>query len=173
MQGEKDVRDVRVRPMTEYDLSQVMDIEFTSFPMPWSPLAFVVELRSNPYALYLVLERTEPNCSQIFAYIGLWQHEERAWIARIAVARSDTRKGWGTRLLNEAEEYVRLQGLQTVMLEVRQSNAKALSFCHVNGYRQTEILRDYYDAPREDAVVLAKNLTDSYKTEKEGLGGLP
>jgi ribosomal-protein-alanine N-acetyltransferase len=177
--------ETRIRPMTEDDLSQVMNIEFAVFSRPWSPLAFALELRSNQHALYLVLEhivkdhchdRSVPSWrqgpsrvqqakrpltapySEIIGYVGLWCSKNEAWITRIAVAPRHVRKGWGTCLLGQAESFALEQGSKTVLLEIRQSNEQASSFYVMNGYRQTGVFRDYYDAPDEDALVFAKNL---------------
>jgi ribosomal-protein-alanine N-acetyltransferase len=150
--------EARVRPMTETDLNQVMNIEFTVFQRPWSPLAFALELRSNQHALYLVLERSTKEGSEIIGYVGLWCVRHEAWITRIAVASDQTRNGWGSCLLRQAEEFARVQGIGTVFLEIRQSNTRASLFYTVNGYRQAEVFRDYYDAPNEDALVLKKEL---------------
>ena len=49
----------RIREMALDDLPQVMRIEFAVFDQPWSPLAFALELSSNPNALYLVLTDDE------------------------------------------------------------------------------------------------------------------
>ena len=50
------------------------------------------------------------------------------------------------------------RGLSKLCLEVRASNAAALSLYEKNGFYRVGIRRGYYTAPKEDAVLLDKDL---------------
>jgi ribosomal-protein-alanine N-acetyltransferase len=80
-------------------------------------------------------------------------------ILNIAVSRAHRRSGIGSRLLESALEFSRVAGCARAYLEVRVSNAPAITL--YTRYRFTESGRRvrYYRDPVEDALVLSLNLS--------------
>ncbi|MNT86873.1 ribosomal-protein-alanine N-acetyltransferase [compost metagenome] len=79
----------------------------------------------------------------------------------IAVDKHLHRQGLGGALLDWCEQRARERGLEGVLLEVRPSNASAISFYKRHGYLQIGVRRAYYPADkggREDALVMQKRL---------------
>jgi ribosomal-protein-alanine N-acetyltransferase len=70
-------------------------------------------------------------------------------LLQVEVAAGYRRRGLARALLTAA-----LQG--TVFLEVRESNAPAIALYEDLGFVVTARRRDYYHAPREDALVMAR-----------------
>jgi ribosomal-protein-alanine acetyltransferase len=84
---------------------------------------------------------------------------DEAEILNLAVATSTRRKGNGTALLRAClAEFSRLR-VQRVFLEVRESNAAAIAFYEKHTFVRTGRRPDYYQDPREAAVLLVKELT--------------
>ncbi len=74
--------------------------------------------------------------------------------------RSDLRRrGLGTALLQAVLDRLKASGVERCWLEVRESNAPALSIYGAQGFLPTGRRKDYYREPREDALVLEKKLS--------------
>ncbi|MEG2982285.1 MAG: ribosomal protein S18-alanine N-acetyltransferase, partial [Raoultibacter sp.] len=144
-----------VRPLCEQDLGRVMSIEIASFPDPWTPLAFAMEVRHNPQAHYnaVVLPTGE-----VVGYSGVWHAPDGAHLLRIAVDATQRGRGLGARLVDEACEQARIEGLNTMLLEVRANNEGAIAFYQKLGFAVVETLEAYYTNPTEDALVLCRDI---------------
>jgi ribosomal protein S18 acetylase RimI-like enzyme len=63
-------------------------------------------------------------------------------------------RGLGRALLTEVLAVARGRGVESVFLEVRESNAAALGLYRGFGFQEVGQRRGYYDHPREDARIL-------------------
>ena len=140
------------RRMEERDLEQVAAIEEATFSMPWSKEAFL-ESMNNPSHVYVVACEEEVICG----YCGMWGVAGEGQINNVAV-KSDVRgRGTGYELvrflLKEGEE----QGVETFTLEVRESNAAAIHVYEKAGFQNVGIRKNFYDKPKENAVIMWKN----------------
>ncbi len=88
---------------------------------------------------------------------GLFNGEEME-ILNIAVAPSARRKGVATQMLKRVLEAAGISSGRKVFLEVRASNAGAIAFYERHGFARAGLRKDYYAAPVEDALVLARTL---------------
>lgn len=146
---------LRIRPMEELDLGAVMSIEVESFPSPWTPVAFAMDLRHNPAARYKVAIDCE---GRLVGYVGWWLAEGCATIMRIACSKKLRRTGIGGALLEHACSEARSAGALTMQLEVRSSNEGARAFYGRLGFGEAGVIPGYYSRPDEDAVVLCRDL---------------
>jgi ribosomal-protein-alanine N-acetyltransferase len=142
---------VVARTMSHDDLPQVSDIERRSYDYPWSHGVF----RDCLLAGYscIVLERAD----EIAGYGILSVAAGEAHILNLCVDPGCRRLGYGDRLLDEILLRARAAGVREIFLEVRPSNATALSLYRKKGFRQIANRRAYYQARnvREDAAVLS------------------
>lgn len=76
-------------------------------------------------------------------------------ILNLAVAPAYRRRGVGRRLVERALAEARRAGARRCWLEVRASNAGAITFYEAMGFRRAGLRRAYYSAPVEDAVVMS------------------
>ena len=148
------------RAMREDDLGAVMRIEILSFPSPWTPLAYALELRYNEAADYQVLVSPE---DEVVGYTGVWHANGIAQVLRIAVDEDVRRQGLGSALLHEVSERAKAAGLAGVSLEVRASNTAAQAFYRSHGFSDAGTIPGYYTNPYEDAVCYYSDL--SYPTK--------
>lgn len=144
-----------VRPMRETDIPAVMAIEIDAFRDPWTPLAYLAELRYNPAARYEVLE---DETKKVAGYAGIWRSAEGIHLARIAVDAAQRAKGYGSLLLDAVFAYALECGLPVVTLEVRSSNREARAFYRAAGFEEADVWERYYADPADDAIVMAKSL---------------
>ncbi len=141
--------------MTKDDIDQVMEIEHSSFPYPWSRASFEKELRDNGYACYLVAG-TGKN-GQVIGYAGSWVLFGEAHITTLAVHPDYRRAGTGSALLTSLMEAAYKLGACQVFLEVRDSNGAARTLYEKYGFKIKGIRKKYY--LDEDALIMTRDFS--------------
>lgn len=142
-----------VRPMTTRDLDQVALLEEQCFSVPWSKAVFQVSLQ-EPHHRFLVAEED----GAILGYAGCYIILDEADVTNIAVSEKIRRLGVGRTLLQALKNVVRDAGAETLFLEVRESNDPAIRLYTSEGFTQVGRRKDYYEDPREDALLYAFSL---------------
>ena len=147
---------VELLPMRPADLDAVLAIEYRACPFPWSRDNFTDSMASN-YSCWVC--RVDHD---VAGYFVLMLAVDDAHLLTIAVAESHQRRGLGARLLGQAMAIGLAGGAQTLLLEVRPSNVKALAMYRHFGFKQIGVRRGYYpaDGGREDALVLTHPLVE-------------
>lgn len=143
------------------DLDSIMEIEKSSFTMPWSRKAFEGELL-NEFALYRCLEFD----GKIVAYVGLWQVFDEGHITNVAVLPSYRGLGLSKILLVNLFEMCQDKGIEKLTLEVRKSNAVAIKLYENLGFFAAGIRPNYYSKPVEAAIIMWKEL-EKKENEKQ------
>ncbi len=137
------------------DLDSILEIENSSFSMPWSRKAFEGELL-NEFALYRCLELD----NKIVAYVGLWQVFNEGHITNVAVLPSYRGLGLSKILLTNLFEICADRGITRLTLEVRESNSVAIKLYESLGFYASGIRPNYYSKPVEAAIIMWKELED-------------
>lgn len=145
-----------IREMSEQDLDAVSSIEKSIFSRPWSKQSFYDAIM-NPNNIYLVVENKNQNNNEIIGYCGLWGIAGEGQINNVAVAKPYRGRHVGTLMLKELLEKGRLGGLSEFYLEVRISNSNARKLYQNLGFEEVGIRRDFYELPKEDAVIMHKS----------------
>ncbi|PLR76511.1 ribosomal-protein-alanine N-acetyltransferase [Bacillus sp. V3-13] len=143
------------RFMKEEDIDQVLIIEHESFATPWSRDAFMNEITTNQFAVYIVLE----DGNQIVGYCGAWIVVDEAHITNIALLPGYRGKKLGEALMQKMISVAKELGARTATLEVRVSNYVAQSLYRKLGFQDGAIRKNYYTDNQEDALVMWVNLT--------------
>lgn len=141
-----------IRKMVIADLDAICAIENIAFAHPWSKEDFEVELQSNPYGLYFVLEID----NIIVAYIGMWLIYEKAQITTIAVKPEFLGQKHSRTLMNSVVDLCHENNVEILSLEVRISNYKAISLYESFGFVKKGLRKDYYQDNHEDAYLMIK-----------------
>jgi ribosomal-protein-alanine N-acetyltransferase len=81
-----------------------------------------------------------------------------AEIESIAVRSEFQGRGVGRRLLAAMVEFLILQGIARVQLEVRESNERAIGFYRALGFEVEGQRAGYYQDPTEDALLLSRSV---------------
>jgi ribosomal-protein-alanine N-acetyltransferase len=142
----------RIRPVAEADLAHVAALEQRCFPDPWSMESF----RAFVGGVAFLAEDPTGVLGYVFAHFAADVGE----ILNVAVAPEARRRGIGARLVEEACTALVRHGVDTVFLEVRESNAAAQTLYRGLGFSLVGRRRSYYRQPLEDALVLARLLAD-------------
>ena len=146
---------VAIEPATIADLDAIHRLEKACFPSPWRREFFESELHS-PSRFNLVARRGRKLVGYLFA---MWLFDEMH-VNKIAVAESERRQGVALELMNECTIFANKNGVTTISLEVRESNAGAQAFYKHLGF-QSNYVRPRYYPDAEAAVVMVRKLASS------------
>lgn len=136
------------------DVRSLWEIEKVSFPSPWSLWCFLAEY-ANSKSTILVAGPPPPEPWETWGYIIYWILADEMHLLNLAVHPAQHRRGIARSLLTAALEKARAQGAAVVWLEVRPSNAAALSLYHSFGFKEIGIRPGYYTDNGEDALIYA------------------
>lgn len=140
-------------PFTAEYADDAAELERVCFSAPWTAEQ-IKETLSNPCAVYFAAL-----VDGAFAgYAGMYAVSAEGEITNIAVSPVYRRRGVASALISALAEAGRKAGLSKLCLDVRVSNAAALSLYEKNGFYRVGLRRGYYSAPKEDAVLLDKDL---------------
>ncbi len=141
-----------IRAMQLADLDEIMEIEKDIFTSPWAKENYAYELSENPHANYYVYLIED----EIVAYCGCWCLFEQAQITTIGVHPTHRNKGIAKKLMDKIiTETVRL-GCETLSLEVRVSNNKAINLYKQYQFEIINIRKSYYKDNNEDAYLMMR-----------------
>lgn len=146
----------RLRPMMLADLDAVHAIEVRAYRFPWSRGNLVDSL-----AAAYVCEVCELPGEGIVGYQIAMPGVDEMHLLNITVAPERQGRGLASTMLDALEARCRLHGLQTLWLEVRESNARARALYLRRGFAELGRRKGYYPAPfsrREDAIVMRLDL---------------
>lgn len=146
----------RVVPMTAEHIPTLADIERECFADPWSEQGLAEELH-NPCAHFFVAER----CGEVYGYLGTHVVADEMSVTNIAVKTEFRRHGVASALLTEAQQFAQSQNLYRITLEVRVSNAAAISLYERFGFVKDGIRPHFYAHPTEDAAIYSLYLGES------------
>ena len=137
--------------MNESHVSQIAELEKLCFSDAWSENSIRSEL-SNKLSLWLVA--VDGDC--VAGYIGSQTVLGWADMMNLCVNPDFRRQGIGEKLTLELERQLREEKVECLTLEVRVSNAPAITLYEKLGFKQVGKRPRYYEKPREDALILRK-----------------
>ncbi len=148
-----------VEAAREDDIEALLVLERQCFSHPWSARSF--QEGFDPARGRTLVLRSPHVVRGILGYCVFEILLDEMHLHNLAVHPAHRGQGIGKWLLVLALELGGRRGARTVYLEARQSNWPALQLYRSLGFETVSMRRDYYDRPREDAVVLRKTgLTD-------------
>ena len=142
------------RQMTLEDVPTVVVWEQQLFPNPWAPQHFVAEITNSDVSVALVMEWE----GEFAGYAVAWIVADELHIANIAVIPRYRRRGVARATIEHLLDLARSRGCTYAQLEVRASNAPAIALYRKLDFQIVGVRRGYYEKPREDALVMAREL---------------
>lgn len=134
------------------DIPKISELEKECFSDPWTYRMFVEGFSSKLFYGVCAVEDGE-----IVGYACETVLFENAEVDNIAVAESCRRRGVGKKLLKKLETEAKERGARVILLEVRVSNAPAMTMYLKEGFKGIYVRPRYYP-DGEDAVVMQKEL---------------
>lgn len=151
------MKQVKIVPMAAEHLDRLEQLERMCFSRPWFKKMLAEEL-DNQCAAFLVA--VEPETEKAVGYAGLLVVADEGYITNVAVDPSCRRQGVAAQLLQVFDNFAKGNHLAFLTLEVRPSNAAAIALYEGFGFREVGRRRNYYDLPKEDALILTKYYTE-------------
>ena len=139
-------------PMTADHLDDVAEIERRCFSDPWSRRMLAEHLENECAATIVALGED----GTVMGYAGLLVVLDEGYITNVAVRPEYRRQGVASQLLQVFERFALGNGLAFLTLEVRDANAPARALYARHGYEEVGRRKNYYDHPREDAVIMTR-----------------
>ena len=151
------MKQVKIVPMAAEHLDRLEQLERMCFSRPWSKKMLAEGLDNQCSAF---LGAVEPETEKAVGYAGLLVVADEGYITNVAVDPSCRRQGVAAQLLQVFDNFAKGNHLAFLTLEVRPSNAAAIALYEGFGFREVGRRRNYYDLPKEDALILTKYYTE-------------
>ena len=142
-----------IETMTAAHVSQVADIEKRCFNDPWSEKSVASEL-NNKLAHWIVCTEGQT----VLGYVGTQTVMDETDMMNIAVHPDHRRKHIADKLMEALIADLKQMGSHSLTLEVRASNESAKALYERWGFTEAGRRKNYYRNPREDALILRKEL---------------
>jgi ribosomal-protein-alanine acetyltransferase len=144
---------LKVRGLEPGDVDAILSIQAESPEVAqWSRGAY------ERFAQEKMIGWTAEADGSISGFVTARQVTGDAEILNFAVRSDARRSGVGTLLLNEVLAWAESARIEKIYLEVRESNRAARAFYERRGFHETGRRPRYYEAPTEDALLLALSL---------------
>jgi len=147
--------EVRLEPLTEARLDDVLRVENSAYAHPWTRGNFVDSLKAGYQLLALMGGDT------LIGYFVAMEGVEEVHLLNITVAPEFQGQGYAVLLLDALSLWSRSRHAQWLWLEVRVSNTRAMQVYERYGYARVGERKNYYPAAqgrREHAVVMSLKL---------------
>lgn len=134
-------------------IEQLEQIEQACFSMPWTKEQLKGQLPDSCH-VFIVAESGEA----VLGYGGMMYIIDEGYISNVAVAPEYRRQGIADALIDELTRCAAALDLAFVTLEARQSNSPAIALYKKHGFVPVGVRKNYYELPKEDAVLMTKFL---------------
>jgi len=146
------------------DIPEVLEIDRSSFTLPWTERAYRYEVEENKAARCWVATLDD----RVVAMLVLWIILDEAHIATVATHPHYRRQGLGSRLLTRALVSAHEEGAVKALLEVRARHTTAQKLYRNLGFVEVGRRPKYYHDNDEDALLMTlDNLKDLEYAEAE------
>lgn len=145
-----------ILPMNLSHVAQIAEMEKICFSDPWSEKSIASELE-NALSLWLVCEQED----RVVGYIGSQSVPPESDMMNLAVLPEVRKQGVAQALVAELIRILHSQGIESLTLEVRVSNAPAIALYTKLGFEIIGKRPRYYVNPKEDALIMRKELCDA------------
>lgn len=142
-----------IRRMRREDVADVAELERKIFTDAWSEKAIQETLEQKQTMTLLAYED-----KRLIGYLILYFVLEEGEIARIAVEDAYRRQGVASKMLSELEYLCEDNGVNKLLLDVRESNETACRFYERQGFVRDGIRKNYYSDPVEDGILMSCEL---------------
>jgi ribosomal-protein-alanine N-acetyltransferase len=155
---------IEIRRMELKDVPEVVEIDRSSFTLPWTERSFKYEIQENRAARCWVMTVD----GRVASMLVLWIIVDEAHIATIATHPSFRRRGFAKQILVKSLVSAREEGALKALLEVRARHVVAQKiYCDI-GFVEVGRRPMYYRDNGEDAVLMTmENLADLKYAEVE------
>jgi len=142
-----------IKQAEPHHLSEIAQLEREIFPDPWSEHLLARKME-DPSTIFCVAEHE----GQVKGYAILQLIHPEAELINIAVAPTARQQGLGRKLLETILHKTAAKQIETIHLEVRESNQAAIHLYRALGFQPVGLRKHYYENPREHAVLMTHQI---------------
>ena len=158
---------VRIVPMNADHLDEIAELEQVCFSTPWSRNMLAEELDNACSAFLVALD----DGGHVAGYAGLQVILDEGYITNVAVQPEYRRQGVAGHLLAVFLNFAKGNHLAFLTLEVRASNYGAIALYGGLGFRSVGRRKNYYEHPKEDAIIMTKEFDYGAEAADAGTAG--
>ena len=139
-----------LRAMTTADITAVCAIEQQVQYAPWTEKLFSDSLERH---VCWVAQKDQ----QVVGFFVVQFIVDEAHLLNIAVDPTQQKQGIGRLLLDNVQQQAMIKKANTIFLELRATNQRALALYQMAGFNEIGLRKNYYPAAqgKEDAVIMA------------------
>ena len=135
--------------LTDKTLDGVAELEKLCFSQPWSRNSLEL-LTKEGIGVGMVCSRDGKVC----AYGGMMVAVDEGQITNIATHPDYRRQGFGRAIVESLIKYAKMNGLDSISLDVRESNRAAIDLYLSLGFKVEGKRKDFYTKPLENALIM-------------------
>ncbi len=135
--------------LSERTLDGVAELERLCFAEPWSRNSLELLTKEG-----IGVGMTCSCDGVICAYGGMIVAVDEGQITNIAAHPDYRRRGYGRAIVEALIKYAKMNGLDSISLEVRESNKAAIELYGKLGFKVEGKRRDFYKKPTENALIM-------------------
>ena len=133
-------------------LSLIADIEQMIFSEPWSEKSLELCLTDKAFCICCFEDETLTSYCTVITVL------DEAQIINVATSTDFRGMGYAKTVIEAVFAECYKRGINSISLEVRESNVPAISLYQSFGFKIEGKRKDFYKNPRENAFVMIKNL---------------
>ena len=135
--------------LTEATLDGVAELERLCFSQPWSRSSLELLTKEG-----IGVGMTCSKDGKVCAYGGMIVAVDEGQITNIATHPDYRRQGYGRAIVEALVKHARMNGLDSISLEVRESNRAAIDLYTKLGFKVEGKRKDFYTKPTENALIM-------------------
>lgn len=141
---------------------ELFELEKKCFGDPWTEQMFIDSL-SSKYTQAIGAFHED----RLVGYI-MWIFAGDCFeILNVATEPDMRRRGIARRMIELLSGYAAESGIQSILLEVRQSNTPARTLYESMGFRAVGVRKNYYKNPTENAILMDRAVEKGFKENEE------
>ncbi len=138
--------------VTAAHIPQIEALERQCFSMPWTAELLQSQMKGSQHE-FIAAVSPEGN---VLGYVGMMYVLDEGYISNVAVSPEHRRQGIADALIDRLCKICEGLSLSFVTLEVRAGNAPAIALYEKHGFRRVGLRKNYYERPKEDALLMTK-----------------
>lgn len=146
--------DWTIRLAERRDITELLFIEESQFPEPWTRRILLDEVSNTETRRYTVAVQNK----RIIGYLGVMFVMDELHINTIGTLPGEEGRGIASSLLDDAWADAKVRGLKRATLEVAVSNERAIALYYRYGFAPVGVRKNYYEQINEDALILWADL---------------
>jgi len=144
-----------IRDAERRDVPDIMAIETSQFPEPWSRAMMLDEITNYETRRYTVAVEGR----KVIGCLGIMYVLDELHVNTIGTLPGYEGRGVATSLLEDAWVHAKLKGVRRATLEVGVTNTRAQALYTRFGFTPVGVRKGYYERTGEDALILWADIT--------------